>query len=58
VATYAAALVFVCAGVLVFFRSWLSYGLGGPMNWVGSGADGRRSIYVRGEVLQSEPPKL
>ena len=31
---------------------------GGPMNWVGPGADGKRSIYVRGEVLQSEPPKL
>ena len=31
---------------------------GGEMNWVGAGADGTRSIYVRGEVLQSEPPKL
>jgi uncharacterized protein YndB with AHSA1/START domain len=31
---------------------------GGPMNWVGTGADGKRSIFVRGEVLQSEPPKL
>jgi uncharacterized protein YndB with AHSA1/START domain len=31
---------------------------GGPMNWIGPGADGKRSIYVRGEVLQSEPPKL
>jgi hypothetical protein len=31
---------------------------GGPMNWVGTGADGKRSTYVRGEVLQSEPPKL
>jgi uncharacterized protein YndB with AHSA1/START domain len=28
------------------------------MNWVGPGADGQRSVYVRGEVLQSEPPKL
>jgi uncharacterized protein YndB with AHSA1/START domain len=28
------------------------------MNWVGTGADGKRSTYVRGEVLQSEPPKL
>ena len=28
------------------------------MNWVGTGTDGKRSIYVRGEVLQSEPPKL
>ena len=31
---------------------------GGRMNWVGTGADGKRSIYVRGEVLQSAPPKL
>jgi uncharacterized protein YndB with AHSA1/START domain len=31
---------------------------GGPMNWVGIGADGKRSTYVRGEVLVSEPPKL
>jgi uncharacterized protein YndB with AHSA1/START domain len=31
---------------------------GGPMNWVGTGADGKRIVYVRGEVLQSDPPKL
>lgn len=31
---------------------------GGPMNWVGTGADGKRITYVRGEVLQSEPPTL
>jgi uncharacterized protein YndB with AHSA1/START domain len=31
---------------------------GGPMNWSGTGADGKRIPYVRGEVLQSEPPKL
>jgi uncharacterized protein YndB with AHSA1/START domain len=31
---------------------------GGPMNWVGTGADGKRSIYVRGEVLQSDPHRL
>jgi uncharacterized protein YndB with AHSA1/START domain len=31
---------------------------GGPMNWVGTGADGKRNTYVRGEVIQSEPPKL
>lgn len=31
---------------------------GGPMNWVGSGADGKRTVYVQGDVLQSEPPKL
>ena len=31
---------------------------GGPMNWVGTGADGKRIPYVRGEVLQSEPPRL
>ncbi|AXC11454.1 hypothetical protein ACPOL_2130 [Acidisarcina polymorpha] len=30
---------------------------GGSMNWVGPGADGKRVTYVRGEVLQSEPPK-
>ena len=31
---------------------------GGLMNWVGTGTDDKRSIYVRGEVLQSDPPKL
>jgi uncharacterized protein YndB with AHSA1/START domain len=31
---------------------------GGRMNWVGIGADGNRIAYVRGEVLQSEPPSL
>jgi uncharacterized protein YndB with AHSA1/START domain len=31
---------------------------GGPMNWVGPGADGKLSTYVRGEVLQAEPPQL
>lgn len=31
---------------------------GGPMNWVGIGADGKRTTYVRGEVLQAEPPEL
>ena len=31
---------------------------GGPMNWVGTGADGKRITYVRGEVLQSDPPRL
>ena len=31
---------------------------GGLINWVGTGTDGKRSIYVRGKVLQSEPPKL
>ena len=31
---------------------------GGSMNWVGTGADGKRICYVRGEVLQSEPPRL
>jgi uncharacterized protein YndB with AHSA1/START domain len=31
---------------------------GGPMNWVGVTADGTRSTYVHGEVLQAEPPKL
>ena len=31
---------------------------GGPMNWVGTGPDGKRVIYVRGEVLKSETPRL
>jgi uncharacterized protein YndB with AHSA1/START domain len=31
---------------------------GGPMNWVGTAADGKRTTYVRGEVLESEPPKV
>jgi uncharacterized protein YndB with AHSA1/START domain len=31
---------------------------GGAMNWVGPGPDGKPTPYVRGEVLQSEPPKL
>jgi len=31
---------------------------GGPMNWVGVGPDGKRTTYVRGEVLQSDPPRL
>jgi uncharacterized protein YndB with AHSA1/START domain len=30
---------------------------GGPMNWVGPGADGKKTTYVRGEVIQSDPPK-
>jgi uncharacterized protein YndB with AHSA1/START domain len=31
---------------------------GGRMNWVGIGADGKRTTYVHGEVLRAEPPKL
>jgi uncharacterized protein YndB with AHSA1/START domain len=31
---------------------------GGVMNWFGPGADGKRAVYVRGEVLQAEPSKL
>lgn len=31
---------------------------GGPMNWVGPGPDGKQTAYVRGEVLQSYPPRL
>jgi uncharacterized protein YndB with AHSA1/START domain len=31
---------------------------GGPMNWIGVGADGKRVTYVRGQVLQSEAPRL
>ena len=28
------------------------------MNWVGTTPDGKRTIYVAGKVLQSDPPKL
>lgn len=31
---------------------------GGAMNWVGPGADGKRTVYVRCEVLRAEPPKV
>ncbi len=31
---------------------------GGPMNWFGPGADSARVLYVRGEVLAANPPKL
>jgi uncharacterized protein YndB with AHSA1/START domain len=31
---------------------------GGSMNWTGTGPDDKRTTYVRGEVLQSEPPGL
>jgi uncharacterized protein YndB with AHSA1/START domain len=31
---------------------------GGSMNWVGAGPDGKRIIYVHGDVLQAEPPRL
>lgn len=31
---------------------------GGAMDWVGTGADGKRTTYVHGEVLKAEPPKL
>jgi uncharacterized protein YndB with AHSA1/START domain len=31
---------------------------GGPISWTGTAADGKRTTYVRGEVLQSDPPKL
>ncbi|HEY4359056.1 MAG TPA: SRPBCC domain-containing protein [Acidobacteriaceae bacterium] len=31
---------------------------GGPMNWVGAGADASRTVFVKGEVLQVDPPKL
>lgn len=30
----------------------------GPMNWVGTGPDGTRSTFVRGNVIESDPPKL
>lgn len=31
---------------------------GGAMNWAGPGPDGQRVTYVRGEVLNVDPPKL
>lgn len=31
---------------------------GGTMEWAGPGADGKRTVYVRGEVLRVEPPKF
>jgi uncharacterized protein YndB with AHSA1/START domain len=31
---------------------------GSPMKWVGTAPDGKRTTYVHGEVLRSEPPKL
>ena len=30
---------------------------GGRMNWVGTGPDGARITYVRGEVLEADPPR-
>jgi uncharacterized protein YndB with AHSA1/START domain len=31
---------------------------GGSLQWVGPGPDGKRTIYVQGEVIQVEPPRL
>ena len=31
---------------------------GGLLQWVGPGPDGRRTVYVHGEVIKIEPPKL
>lgn len=31
---------------------------GGLMKWVGPGADGKPTVYVRSEILRVEPPKL
>lgn len=31
---------------------------GGPMNYVGPGPDGKQTTYVRGEILEVEPPRL
>ena len=31
---------------------------GGSMKWIGPGADGKPTIFVKGEILQSEPGKL
>ncbi len=32
--------------------------VGGAMNWVGPGPDGKRNIYVHGEILQADAPRL
>ena len=31
---------------------------GGLLQWVGPGPDGKRTVYVHGEVLKAEPPRL
>ena len=31
---------------------------GGSMRWVGPGPDGKPTVYVRGEILRYEPPKI
>ncbi len=31
---------------------------GGSIKWIGPGADGKPATLVKGEILQSEPPKL
>ncbi|HEY3934102.1 MAG TPA: SRPBCC domain-containing protein [Gemmatimonadales bacterium] len=31
---------------------------GGPMNWVGTGPDGKRTTFVHGEVIRADPPKV
>jgi len=31
---------------------------GGAMNYVGTGSDGKLTTYVRGEILEADPPKL
>ncbi|MGC2161485.1 MAG: SRPBCC domain-containing protein [Silvibacterium sp.] len=31
---------------------------GGAMRWVGTGADGKHTVYVRGEIQQCKPPSL
>jgi len=31
---------------------------GGLLQWVGPGPDGERTVYVQGEVLKAEPPRL
>jgi uncharacterized protein YndB with AHSA1/START domain len=32
--------------------------VGGRMEWVGPGPDGKETAYVRGEILRWEPPKV
>jgi uncharacterized protein YndB with AHSA1/START domain len=45
---------------IIFGGAELEVGLepGGPMNWVGIAPDGTRTVFVRGEVLQADQPKL
>jgi len=45
---------------IIFMGSELEADLkpGGVMQWVGTGVDGKRTAYVRGEVIRVDPPKF